>query len=102
MILNIDPTTGRGLMELWHVIELLALGVIGVLLWSAKNQVSRIDRLERDKADKQVLEAGIAEVKDRVESMTRHMESQHQEVTQRLDALLLNVISNNSRRESDR
>lgn len=79
-------------MDPWHLVDLLVAGVVTVLAWIGKNQVSRIDKLEADKADKHSLEIGIADVKKSVETLEQQEAAQHAAITTRLDTLLFNMI----------
>ena len=79
-------------MEFWHVVELLGLGLLGVLSWIAKQQVRRLDLLETRVNEQMVLKKDLDEVKQTVINVDNKMTAQHNAVTSRLDQLLLRML----------
>ena len=58
-------------LEPWHAIEVLALGLVGILMWTGRQLVRRVDALERERLtieqaarDRDEIKSDLREIRD--------------------------------------
>lgn len=84
-------------VELWRVIEILALGLVGLVMWVGRQQMRRIDALERDRQTVAQAAVDRAEIKTELREIRDDMKSQTSRIFERLDTIVDRLTFGNNR-----
>ncbi len=84
-------------VEPWHVIELLILGLAGVLMWNGRQLVRRVDALERDRQTVAQASLDRAEIKSELRDIKDDMKAQNSRIFERLDTIVDRLTFGNNR-----
>lgn len=79
-------------MDPWHIVELLVLGIVGLVSAVLRETVSdhgkRIGDLEATRYTRQDAAAGREELKHEIASLREQMDTQHSRIFDRLDMIV--------------
>lgn len=83
--------------DVWRIIEVLLLGLWGILMWIGRQQIRRVDKLEQRSQTVEQSKLDRAEVKSELFAIREALERHNARTTERLDSIMDRLTFGNGR-----